>query len=336
MNKARALPKLDFNVTNRCNLRCVHCCFRAGQIMLEEFDLDQIRKTLAEFVALGGQRIDITGGEPLMRDDLEAIVQIAVQEFGLKTELVTNSMLLNFEQIDRLIGIGLSEIAISLDGATIKTHEQIRHILPSEFYGILDSIERCARLGLKTKVNTVVFSSNFGELTDITRLAIDVGASEHGFYFFSPIGSGTGRDQLVADPVQWLGLIRRELVELDQQIKISVEVPMVETELAEKLEGYCYLESPWHLQLLPDGNVFPCAIMAAYGHLIGNVNTQSLESIWQAQELWDETYFRTHVLPRIKADGCCVDYSAYTDLFKSDKYRFICLCKKFRPQELVL
>ena len=81
--KLNNLPKLDLNITNRCNFRCVHCAFDSGCTNIQEFSLEKIREILEDTKKLGGEKIDITGGEPLARDDLIEIIKLG-KELGYK------------------------------------------------------------------------------------------------------------------------------------------------------------------------------------------------------------------------------------------------------------
>ncbi|MCK5025696.1 MAG: radical SAM protein, partial [Nanoarchaeota archaeon] len=69
----RKLPKLDLNITNRCNFRCVHCAFDSGIEHMSELSVKEIKKILTDTKELGGERIDLTGGEPTVREDLADI-----------------------------------------------------------------------------------------------------------------------------------------------------------------------------------------------------------------------------------------------------------------------
>ena len=86
----RKLPKLDLNITNRCNFQCTHCAFDSGILDLPELTLSELEKILRETKEIGGQRFDITGGEPLVREDVEEIIAIG-KGLGYKIELVTPS-----------------------------------------------------------------------------------------------------------------------------------------------------------------------------------------------------------------------------------------------------
>lgn len=101
-----------------------------------------------------------------------------------------------------------------------------------------------------------------------------------------------------------------------------------------KLETRCYLENPWHLQILPDGNVYPCAIMAAYNKPLGHLGALGLRRIWESEALWSGEYYSRNVAPLIKSFAGCVEYPAFSHLVRSGEYKFVCLCRKFSPREV--
>jgi MoaA/NifB/PqqE/SkfB family radical SAM enzyme len=331
------LPKLDFNVINKCMLDCLHCCFKSGLLdRMGQLDLPKIEETLCLFKGLGGERIDLTGGEPLLRPDIEQIIFYAVQRLDLKTELVTNALLLDINKMKACQEAGIKQVAISLDGSKPKIHAQIRGTDSAQFRTVLTHIQNCAMSDLFVKLNTVVFKSNLDDLVNITKLAIELGVKEHGFYFFSPIGRGSTASDNVADPLVWLRVIREELGQFADRIKIQIETPILETEVAAKLKVSCFLERPWHLQILPDSNVYPCAIMSAYHRPIANLRQKTLTEIWQGEEEWKDNYYKEQIAPLLEKYGSCVDYPKFAYLLKSERYRFVCLCRKFDLKEVLL
>lgn len=330
----RVLPKIDLNVTNRCNLRCSHCCFNSGEREMGELSFKEIKNILRGFNNIGGQRIDITGGEPLMREDIDRIVRMA-KYFNLKTELVTNGILITRDNIQKYKEkFRLDGIAISLDGSKAEIYNRIRGADQKLFKKVIKTIKESAKAGLYTKVNTVVFKSNLEDLVNISELAIDCGAHEHGFYYFSPIGRGAREQSNVADPLIWLEIIRGQLIKLKDRIKFSVEVPLIETEIADRLNIKCFLEDPWHLQILPNGDVYPCAIMASYEKSLANLHSRTLKEVWDCESLWDRSYYTEKVLPLFEKFGGCVYYPSFSRLIKRGDYRFVCLCRKFDLAEL--
>ena len=336
-NIPNTLPKLDFNITNRCNFRCRHCCFKSGEVNLEEFSYKKIVCILKEFKSLGGRRFDITGGEALVRTDVGKIIK-AGKDLDLKIELVTNGSLLTDEKLQRFKKIGLDAVAISLDGSTYGVYRRIRPVTGEIYDTVVANIQKCVQHGFSTKVNVVVFKSNFEDLINIVKKCIAWGVRECGFYYFTPVGRGEGSPDEVVDPVEWLNFIRTELSNFKDRIKISVETPIIEKELilSRELTTSCYLKNPWHLQILPDGNVYPCAIMAFYGKPCGNLYQQTLTEIWRDRKLWDGGYYRDNVLPYFKKCGGCVDYGKDFKELLAEKYQFVCLMCKFKVENICL
>jgi MoaA/NifB/PqqE/SkfB family radical SAM enzyme len=337
MSREKAdLVKLDFNVTNYCNYRCIHCCFSSGQLDMGEMSFENIESVLRAFVSIGGRRIDITGGEPLMRKDILSIVALAKQ-LGIKTELVTNASLLTEKKLEFFKKVGLDGIAVSLDGSTAEGYNVIRRRDERTFNKVIRMIKRSAELGFYTKVNTVVFASNMTDLANISMRAIGLGAEEHGFYYFSPIGRGDSSYCQVADPLEWLKVIRNDLWPLKNSIKFSIETPIIETELAQSrnLKIGCFMQDPWHLQILPHGNVYPCAIMSSYDHPVGNLYGKALADLWNSPDLRNGKYYEQNILPLMEKNAACVDYPSFSHLIKSGDYKFVCLCTKFPIEELM-
>lgn len=330
----RALPKLDLNVTNRCNFHCIHCCFASGDRLLDDLPLEVIVLSLSDFTKLGGQRVDLTGGEPLIRHDIIEIIA-AAKRLGLKVELITNGSLLSEKLLQQFKTLGLDQIAISLDGINYETYCQIRPVGKEIFNRVIENIQRATEAGFRVKINTVAFRDNLAELADITRFCIEIGAAEQGLYYFTPVGRGATVQEQMVDPVIWLDFIRRQLKSMAGQIKLSIETPILESEIAAKLETGCYLENPWHLQILPDGFVYPCCMMDFVGKPCGNIFQQSLAEIWEDPKLWDQTYFRENVEPLFRDCGSCVSFTeSIRRLVESGKYRFVCPIRKYRLDDL--
>lgn len=332
MNNHRLLPKLDFNITNRCNFRCIHCCFKSGETMLDEFSVSKTKEVLSDFKRLGGQRIDITGGEPLLREDVQKIIKIG-KGLGLKIELVTNGSLLTDEKFKEFKKLGLDAIAISLDGPDYETYKKIRPVANKIYETVRTNIQKSVKYGFYTKVNTVVFNINLGVLDKISRLCVNWGVNEQGFYYFTPVGRGATSAKEVVDPFLWLKTIHEKIIPFKNKIKLSIESPILEKELAANLNTSCYLKNPWHLQILPDGNVYPCAIMAFAQKPCGNLYKQTLEEIWNDKKLWNGYYYGKNVEPLFKNFGACVCFGDdFKKIIQEKKYDFLCLMCKLKTQ----
>ena len=163
----RPLRDLRISVTDRCNLRCTYCMprefFDTHHAFLPRAELlsfEEIARLAAAFVALGVRKIRLTGGEPLLRRNLEQLVEMLA---ALRTPagrppeltLTTNGVLLS-RQAQSLRDAGLSRVSVSLDGLSDET---FRRMSDSDVpvRTVLDGIAAAQRAGFApVKVNMVV------------------------------------------------------------------------------------------------------------------------------------------------------------------------------------
>jgi len=300
---------------------------------MTELSVKEIKKILEETKELGGEKIDITGGEPTLRQDLNEIIKIA-KSLDYKVELVTNGSLLNKNKLRELQEIGLDSIAISLDGPDYESYNKIRKVDKKTYSRVIKTIKEALELGIYTKINTVAFDSNLKNLEKITEFCIKNRINEHGIYYFTPIGRGYNGKQKAIEPIKWLKFIRRKLLKYHNQIKLSIEVPIIEKDFP-KTEIDCILkEDPYHLQILPDGRVYPCVILDYYNKPIGDLKKTSVKEIWDNKKLWDAC------LKDICSDifekncGFCVNFSNFNFKKYKKDYKFVCPLRKFLVQDL--
>src|SRR5881296_1439126 len=115
---ARPLGNLRLSVTDRCNLRCEYCMPEDDYVWLPREDVLHFEEisTLADvFIDLGVNKVRLTGGEPLLRRDLPALVGMLAAKPGLADLALTTNGVLLAEQIDALKAAGLGRITVSLD-----------------------------------------------------------------------------------------------------------------------------------------------------------------------------------------------------------------------------
>ncbi len=157
----RPLRDLRLSVTDRCNFRCVYCMpkevFGRGYRFMDRKELltfEELERLARAFAAHGVEKIRITGGEPLLRRDLEVLVERLVAIGGLDVTLTTNGALLP-QKAQLLADAGLRRVTVSLDSlddATFRTMNDVAFPVTR----VLDGIDAAAAAGLSVKVNAVV------------------------------------------------------------------------------------------------------------------------------------------------------------------------------------
>lgn len=177
--------RIDFSLTERCNLRCRHCinhspdrtCQRSARTLTHAV-LERIREDFAHASYFGF----VHGGEslaaPILFDVLDAI-RFARAGAPAVVHLLSNGMLLTPRNATRLVDAGVSSISVSIDGATAKTNDSIREGSRLEtivgHVRAITAMRRERQLDVRVGISCVVTSENLPELSALTQLAADMG-----------------------------------------------------------------------------------------------------------------------------------------------------------------
>jgi cyclic pyranopterin phosphate synthase len=157
----RPLHDLRVSVTDRCNLRCVYCmpkeAFGPDHRFLPRRDLlgfEEIARLARAFAALGVQKIRLTGGEPLVRREVERLVAMLAAIPGLDLTMTSNGSLLP-QKAEALRSAGLTRVTVSLDSLDDEVFMAMNDV-GFPVARALEGIDAAARAGLAVKVNMVV------------------------------------------------------------------------------------------------------------------------------------------------------------------------------------
>jgi cyclic pyranopterin phosphate synthase len=156
----RPLRDLRISVTDRCNFRCVYCMpkevFGSDYRFLDRKELltfEELERLARVFVGLGVEKLRLTGGEPLLRKDVERLVAL-LAPLGVELTLTTNASLLA-AKAQALAEAGLNRITVSLDSLDDETFQAMNDV-DFPVARVLEGIEAAAAVGLRVKVNAVV------------------------------------------------------------------------------------------------------------------------------------------------------------------------------------
>lgn len=149
---------LRISVTDRCNLRCIYCMGAEGVKKIphrEILTFEEIRQVVEAGVLSGLCKIRLTGGEPLVRKDLAALVSAISQIPGIRDLSMTTNGILLPRYADQLKKAGLMRVNISLDSLDPLTYNKITRV--GELSQVLEGIEAALQVGLTPlKINTVL------------------------------------------------------------------------------------------------------------------------------------------------------------------------------------
>jgi radical SAM protein with 4Fe4S-binding SPASM domain len=187
---ARTPEYAFFEITEACNLRCLHCEADAGRADPAELTTEEALGAAAQLAAAGCRQVNLTGGEPLARRDWETIAR-GFAGLGVEVTLASNGTLIDEETIGRLVAAGVRNVAVSLDGDR-ERHDALR--VParrgsgSPFDGAVRALRLLAASPLRSAVVTVLHRGNVDALRETHALAIALGAEIWQVQLAVPLG----------------------------------------------------------------------------------------------------------------------------------------------------
>ncbi|MGD2028555.1 MAG: 12,18-didecarboxysiroheme deacetylase [Desulfobacterales bacterium] len=182
-------PVIVWNITRRCNLKCVHCYAHAKNIAVDsELSTIEGKNLLDDLAAFGVPVILFSGGEPLTRKDLPELAAYAVKK-GMRAVISTNGTLITPQKAQTLKKIGLSYVGISLDGME-EINDRFRGV-KGAFRSALEGIENCKKAGIKVGLRFTINKSNVAEIPKIFQLLEDRDIPRACFYHLVYSGRGT-------------------------------------------------------------------------------------------------------------------------------------------------
>ena len=163
----------SFELTERCNLSCVHCFINQSpnnrDVQERELTTKQWIEVIDQIADAGCLFLLISGGEPLLRKDFTEIF-LHARHRGMIISLFSNATMLTAELADFLADNGLHSLEVSLYGATAETYEVVTG-LPGSYERCLHGIELALERKIDTSLKTVLIKQNFHELQDLKALA---------------------------------------------------------------------------------------------------------------------------------------------------------------------
>jgi AdoMet-dependent heme synthase len=293
--RGRVPHVVAWNLTQRCNLACAHCYISAGDWHASDGDLTtaECHRIADEILALNPTPMFVlSGGEPLLRDDLEAIAEHSAAR-GATVVVGTNGTLLTDTRVASLRDAGVQGFALSIDSLDPRYHDRFRHGTGA-LAQTLAAVDRLIAHELDFLVQTTVTRGNRGELASIAAWAAERGAVAFNVYFLVATGRGDGMPGL--DPAANEAVLA-ELVELETTYRGRMMVrskcmPALMRHVAERAPASPLMNyqtrcpcGVHYCRITPEGRVTPCPYTPV---VAGDLRTQSFADVW-----WRSPVFRS-------------------------------------------
>lgn len=248
--------EIDLDITNRCNLRCKHCCVSAGEN--DDLSTEKLLEIIDKVLAVKPTALVISGGEPLIREDFEEITNKIRMSFGQRLSLMTNGCFIN-DYMAEFIKDNYDDISISLDGVDEETCSFIRG--EGTFEQSLNGIKRLKKVGFENISASMLLTNKTIDKKDVfIRMCKDMGI-QPALRKLELIGRAKEnlKDYVIHDsPVSDDELLR--------QVECSKEqIAKGEFDLYACGAGYKQFQIDYR------GNIFPCQSLMENELKLGNV-----------------------------------------------------------------
>jgi heme b synthase len=253
-----------------------------------------------EVAALGSPILILSGGEPLVRDDVYDLARYGTDQ-GLRVVLATNGTLLDPDVVLKMKAAGIQRVSVSIDGSTAQTHDGFRGV-PGAFGKAMQGIKALREGGLGFQINTTITRRNLDQIESILKLAQDVGAEALHIFLLVPTGRGeslvdeeipagdyetvlrwfydqkktAGLELKATCAPHYFRIMRQKAAK--EGLEINMENFGYEAFSRGCLGGisFCFVSST--------GDVQPCGYLPV---LAGNIREKGFRAIWEDSELFN-------------------------------------------------
>ncbi len=178
-----------WETTKACNLSCRHCrAVPQKRLAPDELSTAEAFNLIDAIASTAKPVMVLSGGEPLFRPDIFEIAEYGVAS-GFRMALATNGTLIDRQLAARIADVGLSRVAISVDGANPDTHDRFRGV-PGAHAQALRGLQLLHEEGVSIQINSTVAKHNVAELPALLDLALSTGADALHLFMLVPVGCG--------------------------------------------------------------------------------------------------------------------------------------------------
>lgn len=314
-------------LTYRCPLRCAYCSNPVELAALgAELSTETWARVFTEAEALGVLQVNLTGGEPLLRDDLPALVA-AARTAGLYTTLITSGLPPDRERLARLRDAGLDGVQLSL--------QDTDHAAAARIAGV-DAVDRKAEvagwvraLGLPLTLNVVLHRANLPRLPELIALAERWQVDRLELAHVQYLGWALANRDVLLPTAEMVATARHTVADARARLEGRMELLAVLPDYFADRPRACM--DGWgrrYLVVTPDGRVLPCAAAHTLpGLTFDNVRDRDLGAIWRGSEAlgrfrgedWMPAPCRTCDARTVDFGGCrCQAYHLTGDMTATD------------------
>ena len=263
------LEAAQIEITNSCNLRCLHCFNNSGIPHPNELSTEEILSLLDTLGGMGVFHVTFTGGEPLLHPDVFTIIECA-RKVPMSVDIFTNGTLINEDMVRKFKKIGIRRFNISVDSVDEVVHDTFRG-KKGALKQTLHTINLLKEEGFAVKISISLNQLNKNKIIDILKYFKENNLTD---FDVMPVRySGRGVNGLAVSLDEYYHSL------IEQFTYLKREFPEGITKIREKKQEGCSIGRD-SIGIKSDGTVMPCP-GCDRGPFLGNVRDIDLEKVWE-------------------------------------------------------
>jgi SynChlorMet cassette radical SAM/SPASM protein ScmF len=282
-----ALASLYLYISDQCNLSCRHCWISPGysESVTRGIPLEHLKKTILEAKTIGLQSVKLTGGEPLLYRDINALLTFLASE-DIVVIIESNGTLFERPILETLRLCQVDQISVSLDAATKEIHDEMRGV-KGGFDRTLKGLRLLSEYEFNFQIIMTLQRKNSQEIQGVVSLAKELGAGSLKINHLIPCGRGErifrNRENLSPDEL----ILLYQTVERERSsygnLDVIFDLPVALRSIEDiKRRGIIECRILNILGILANGDFSICGIGQTIDELrMGNLYQDSIVEIWQ-------------------------------------------------------
>jgi len=334
---------LQWHITDRCNLRCMHC-YQNHDNVSKELDIESLLSIFNQYIALLNKwevwgHINLTGGEPFIREDILGLLEQFYNHSNvLSYGILSNGLLIDDATAKRLKKLGCKFIQVSLEGGK-ETNDKIRG--QGNFEKVIKSLEVLSTNRIRTLISFSASKLNYLEFPIVAKVGSKYGAQMVWADRIIPTGRGESiKDEMMypSEVEQFFEIMYACRKKYKKYLFKSTDIPLHRAlnfitlkkhEPSGNAMTYRCNAGNGLITIMPDGSLVPCRRMPI---VVGNVLEKSIEELYYSSVLLNQLRDKS-----IVSEGCescsekekcrgglrCLAYAYYGTPFKADPQCFL-------------
>ena len=319
------ITEVEFKITNKCNLKCLHCSASSDIKEIDTLSTEEIKGILNKVFKLNINTLLLTGGEPLIRQDIKTLLPYIRNNFKGEVNLITNGTLIDKEMAS-LLKQCVSAVSISMDGYDELSTEFIRG--KGVYDKIIQAVSNLKEVGFNKEnlsLSMTVTNQNSNHKDDFNSLCEKLDVTS-GLRRFSPIGRGYQNYDNI-------GIANYSNLKLDSSSDLE--------DIRESLDCHIICRAGTNKFSIDElGELHPCLLLDGKEYSFGNILNDELNEIFNSKEYIDfinNKIIRSIVDDIPKCKNCNVRYFCmdgclgYNNSYYNNNKLYEEKCKHIKP-----